>query len=149
MPSYPPPFTEPKLNEIDSALAELDPTFEEFARVHGFTFLRGTSGCFNVPRRWLRRRTLNLSQGIDLVIALPMLERLERGFFPAIPCTVYIRAQNHDTNRWRHTNIVEARPFDELSHSLAQCLADAGATLDAYTPDFVTQHGDPVFPPKP
>ena len=141
----PPPITEPKLVEIDNALAELDPTFEQFGGAHGFTFARGNAGSANIPRRWLTRILPGLVHQIGLVITSSIVERLERGFYPAIPCTLYIQAQLLPNPSWGSqvydTEIVEAEPFSALVHSLPRYLAEARSQLDTCTVEFVTQHG--------
>ena len=143
----PPPISHPKLIEIDNALTELEPAMEEFARLNGYDLWRGHGGSHNIPRRGLRRQADCVSHAVDLVVASPMPERLERGFYLELPCALYIRAQTHlfpEPCHWYHTVVVEAQPYCALVRSLAQSLADAGARLDACTPDFVSQHGSPA-----
>ena len=140
------PITDPKLVEIDNALAGLDPVFEQFGCAHGFAFARGTGTSANIPRRWLNRILPGVHHQIGLVIASSIFERLERGFYPAIPCTLYISAQQPYPNPLRsctvhHTKIVEAEPFSALVHSLPRYLAEAGSQLDVCTVAFVAQHG--------
>ena len=131
------------LAAIDGALIELEPTLEQFGRAHGFTLVRSHNGSLNVPRRWLHRHLAAVFHEIGLIIALPMPERLERGFYPDIPCTLYIAAADRKTRWFYHTSICEALPFSQLGQSLAQHLADAGSRLETCTPDFIVGHGAP------
>ena len=80
---------------------------------------------------------------IGLIIAAPMPERLERGFFPEIPCTMYISAFNRENRKHYYSIIFEAQPFSSLRDSLAAHLRDAGAELDRCAPDFISAHGKP------
>jgi hypothetical protein len=133
--------TNPKLAAIDEALTDLEPTLEEFGGAHGFALQRSHEGSFNVPRRWLRRDLGAVVHEIGLIIALPMSERLERGFYSAIPSTVYLVAFDRTAQMHYEARIFEAQPFSALRDSLRGHLADALAKLHTCTPDFISQHG--------
>jgi hypothetical protein len=134
-------FTDPKIAAIDDALTELEPGLGEFGRSDGFALTRSHEGSFNVPRRWLQRESAGIRHEIGLIIASPMPERLERGFFPDIPCTLYIAAFDRTAQRHYDTTVFEAQPFSSLRDSLRRHLADAVAKLDACTPDFISHYG--------
>jgi hypothetical protein len=134
-------FSNPKVAAIDEGLSELEPSLAEFARCHGFTLTRSHEGSFNVPRRWLHRKSAGVGQEIGLIIASPMPERLERGFYPEIPCTLYVAAFDRAAQRHYHAPVTEAEPFRSLRDSLSRHLASALATLDACTPEFIAHHG--------
>lgn len=135
-----PSFTNPKIAAIDDALAELEPSLTEFGGSHGFTLTRSQEGSLNVPRRWLHRESAGIRHEIGLIIALPMQERLERGFYPDIPCTLYIAAFDRGTQKHYHTTVTEAEPFTILKNSLSRHLAEAVRRLDACTPEFIAHH---------
>lgn len=135
------PFTNPKLAAIDDALTQLEPCLEEFGQAHGFALTRSHEGSFNVPRRWLRRDSGAVVHEIGLIIASEMPERLERGFYPDIPCTLYLAAFDRKAQRHYDTRVFEAQPFSSLTDSLRRHLADALAKLDACTPDFILHYG--------
>ena len=135
------PFANPKLAAIDDALTELEPSLEEFGQAHGFALTRSHEGSFNVPRRWLCRDTGAVVHEIGLIIASEMPERLERGFYPDIPCTLYLVAFDRKAQRHYATTVFEAQPFSSLRDSLRRHLADALAKLDACTPDFILHYG--------
>ncbi len=140
------PFSNPKLAEIDEALTELEPYLVEFGRAKGFTLMRSHEGSYNVPRRWLRRdfgTSPVVRHEVGLVIAAPMPERLERGFFPEIPCSMYIAAFS-PANRMHYDAIIfEAQPFFCLRQSLAAYLRDAAGKLEGCTGDFILRNGKP------
>ena len=135
------PHANPKLAEIDDALTELHPILEEFGLAHGFTLHRSHEGSYNIPRRWLRREAAPGVQEIGLIIALEMPERLKRGFYQELPCTLYITAFDRKAHRHYETRVFEAQPFCSLRDSLHRQLEDAAAKLDVCTPDFILQHG--------
>ncbi len=134
-------FSDPKIAAIDDGLAELEPGLAEFARCHGFTLTRSHEGSFNVPRRWLQRVSAGVVYEIGLIIASPMPERLERGFYPDIPCTLYVAAFDRAARMHCHASVTEAEPFRSLRDSLSRHLASALATLDTCTPEFIAHHG--------
>ena len=134
-------FTDPKIAAIDDALTELEPSLDEFGRSHGFALTRSHQGSFNVPRRWLQRETAGIRHEIGLIIASPMPERLERGFYPEIPCTLYIAAFDRAAQRHYDTRVFESQPFSSLRDSLRRYLADALAKLDACTSDYILHYG--------
>jgi hypothetical protein len=134
-------FTNPKIAAIDDALTELEPSLDEFARCQGFTLARSHDGSFNVPHRWLHRDSAGIRHTIGLIIALPMLERMERGFFPEIPCTLYITASDRTSQKYYDTRIFEEQPFHSVKVSLSHHLAEALVKLDACTADFILHHG--------
>ena len=137
-------FTNPKLAAIDDALTELHPCLLQFGRAHGFSLGRCHEGSFDVPRRWLSREPRGLpgiQHEIGLGISLPMAERLERGFFPEIPCTLSISANDTESRMHYHATIFEAQPFCSLRDSLPGHLLDAAARLDTCTRDFISQQG--------
>jgi hypothetical protein len=137
-------LSNPKLAGIDDALTELEPFLVEFGRSHGFKLARSHEGSFNIPRRWLYREsdgTSPIRYEIGLVIALEMSERLERGFFPEIPCTLYITAHDREACMYYHAAIVEAQPFSSLKDSLSDHLGNAGTKLKACTRKFISEHG--------
>jgi hypothetical protein len=135
----------PKLASIDDALTELETCLTEFGRAQGFTLVRSHEGSFNVPRRWLYRELVGsppIRHEIGLVIALPMPERMGRGFFPDIPCTLYVAAYEREAHLHCYEVVVEAQPFSSLKGSLPQHLRDAVAKLETLTPEFISQHGN-------
>ncbi len=134
-------FNNPQIAQIDDALAELEPSMDEFGRSHGFALTRSHEGSFNVPRRWLHRESAGIRHEIGLIIASPMPERLERGFYPDIPCTLYVAAFDRAAQRHFHAAVAEAAPFRSLRDSLSGHLATALAALDACTPEFIAHHG--------
>src|ERR1051326_6352750 len=109
------PLTNPKLAAIDDALTELEPILEEFGLVNGFTLGRSEEGSYNVPRRWLHRHLPSVRHEIGLIISVGMPERLERGFYPDIPCTLYIAAFDRKAQRHYDDRVFEAQPFSSLS----------------------------------
>jgi len=136
----------PKLAAIDDALGECEPCLVEFAHAHGFTLTHSQNESFNVPRRWLHREAAGIRHEIGLIIALPMSERLERGFYPEIPCTIYIAAFDQVARKHYHTLVCEEKPFTLFRDSLRHHLVDAVIKLDACTSDFMSQYGidDPI-----
>lgn len=134
-------FAHPKLAGIDDALVELEPVLKEFARSHGFTHMRSHEGSFNVPHRRLYRELSGIYQEIYFVIALPMPERLERGFYAAIPCTLYIAACDRATQGHYHTAVFEAQPFDLAKGALSRHLEHALVTIESCTAEFITAMG--------
>ena len=134
-------FSNPKIAAIDDGLSQLEPGLAEFARTHGFTLTRSHEGSFNVPRRWLHRQSASVGQEIGLIIASPMPERLECGFYPDIPCTMYVTAFDRAAQRHYHAPVTEAESFRSLRDSLSRHLASALAMLDACTPEFIAHHG--------
>ena len=134
-------FTDSKIAAIDDALTELEPALDEFARSHGFALTRSHEHSYNVPRRWLHRDSAGIRYEIGLIISSPMPERLERGFYPDIPCTLYIAAHDQVAHRHYDTRIFEAQPFRSLKDSLGRSLAEALAKLDACTTDFILHYG--------
>jgi len=135
------PHTNPKLAAIDDALTELHPILEEFGQAHGFTLHCSHEGSYNVPRRWMRRDAAPILHEIGLIIASEMPERLERGFYPEMPCTLYITAFDRKAQRHFTTRVIEAQPFSSFRDSLRQHLADAVAKLDVCTPDYILHYG--------
>jgi len=135
------PHTNPKLAAIDDALTELHPILEEFGQAHGFILHRSHEGSYNVPRRWLRREAAPVIHEIGLIIASEMLERLERGFYPEMPCTLYLAAFDRKAQRHFNASVFEAQPFCSLQDSLWCYLADAVAKLDACTSDYILHYG--------
>jgi hypothetical protein len=131
----------PKLDEIDEALIQLEPLIDDSIRAGGFVLTRSHEHSYNVPRRWLQRTVAGICHQIGLVIASPMPERLERGFYPEIPVTLYVAAFDREAQKHYDTVISEAQPFVLFRDSLRQHLADAIARLDTYTPEFIAQHG--------
>jgi hypothetical protein len=140
------PFTNPKISAIDDALTEIEPILDAFAQAHGFALTRSHSGSFNVPRRWLRRKSGAILHEIGLIIASEMPERVERGFYPDIPCTLYLAAFDRRAQRHYDIRVFEAQPFSSLRDLLARYLADALAKLDACTPDFISRYGVQDYP---
>lgn len=134
-------FANPQIAAIDDGLMELEPCLEEFGRSHDFTLTRSHEGSFNIPRRWLHRECAGIRHEIGLVIASPMPERLERGFYFEIPCTLYVAAFDRSSQRHYHTTISESQPFSVLKSALSSHLADALAKLDACTPEFIARNG--------
>ena len=128
----------PKLAEIDIALTALEPTLSEFGRAHGFNLVRSHEGSFNIPRRWLHRHLGGIFHEIGLIISIPMPERLERGFFPTIPCSLYITGVDRKTGRHYHHFILDGYPFERLTDSLPTHLGDALEKLDRCTIDFLS-----------
>ena len=94
-----------------------------------------------MPRRWLHRESAGIRHEIGLIIASPMPERLERGFYADIPCTLYVAAFDHAKQRHYHAPVTEAEPFCSLRDSLSRHLASALATLDACTSEFIARYG--------
>jgi hypothetical protein len=135
-------FANPKIAEIDDALTELDSSLAEFGRSHGFALTLSHEGSFNVPRRWLQREFAGIRHEIGLIVALPMPERLERGFYPDIPCTLYVAAFDAAAQRHFHATVCEAQPFRSVRDSLSHQLADALVKLDACTSEFIARYGD-------
>jgi hypothetical protein len=135
------PFANPKLAAIDDALTELEPSLNEFAQAHGFALTRSHEGSFNAPRRWLHRDSGVIRHEIGLIVSSKMPERLERGFYPDIPCTLYFAAFDRKAQMHYETIVFEAQPFISLRDSLPRHLADALAKLDACTPDFISRYG--------
>lgn len=135
------PLTNPKLAAIDDALRELEPSLGEFGQAHGFALTRSHEGSFNVPRRWLHRDSGAIRHEIGLIISLAMPERLERGFYPDIPCTLYVAAFDRKAQKHYQTPVFEALPFRSLRNSLDLHLADALAKLDTCTSDFISRYG--------
>jgi hypothetical protein len=135
------PFTNPKLAEIDAALTQLEPGLEQFAQVHGFALTRSHEGSFNVPRRWLRRVSGAVVHEIGLIISSETPDRLERGFYAEIPCTLYVAAFDKDAQRHYRSTVFEAQPFRSLNESLSRHLTDALGRLEACTPEFLRRHG--------
>jgi hypothetical protein len=133
-------FTNPKIAAIDDALTELEPIMTGFGRSHAFTLTRSHEGSFNVPRRWLHRESAGIRHEIGLIIASPIQERLDRGFYPDIPCTLYVAAFDRAAQRHYQTAVVEAEPFQLFRDSLTRHLADALGRLDACTPEFIADH---------
>ena len=131
----------PKIAAIDDALTELEPSLDRFARSHGFTLTRSHEGSFNVPRRWLHRDAAGIRHEVGLIIASPMPERLERGFFADIPCTLYVAAFDRAARRHYYAPVFEAQPFRSVRDSLSHHLADALSKLDACTADFILRFG--------
>jgi len=134
-------LTNPKLAAIDEALSECEPCLDAFANSRGFTLTRSHDGSFNVPRRWLHRESSGVRHEIGLIIALPMSERLERGFYPDIPCTIYVSAFDRAARKHYHSPVCEAQPFSLFRDSLSHHLADAIAKVDACTSEFILQYG--------
>jgi hypothetical protein len=134
-------FSNPQIAAIDDGWLELEPELEEFARTHGFTITRSHEGSFNVPRRWLRRELAGVLHEIGLIIASPMPERLERGFHPDILCTLYVAAFDRAAHLCYQEAVAEAEAFRSLRGSLRHHLAEALATLDACTREFIAHHG--------
>ena len=134
-------FTNPKIAAIDDGLAELDPCLDTFGRSHSFALRHSHEGSFNVPRRWLHRESGGIRQEIGLIIALPMPDRLVRGFHPEIPCTLHVAAFDRLARRHYHATVFEALPFRSVRSSLRDHLAEAVAKLDACSPDFIAQYG--------
>lgn len=130
-----------KLATIDDALTECEPCLEEFAYAHGFALTRSHNESFNIPRRWLRRETDGIHHEVGLIIALHMPERLARGFYPDIPCILYIAAFDRTTQKHYHADICEAQPFVLFRDSLRHHLADALAKLDACSAAYISQYG--------
>jgi hypothetical protein len=134
-------FSNPKIAAIVDGLSELEPCLAEFGRAHGFALSRSHEGSFNVPRRWLHRESAGIRHEIGLLIASPMSERLERGFYPGIPCTLYVAAFDGAAQRHYQAVVTEAEPFGSLRDSLSHHLAGALAMFDACTPEFIAHHG--------
>jgi hypothetical protein len=134
-------FNNPKIAAIDDALTELEPNLDEFGRLHGFVLTRSHEGSFNIPRRWLQRESAGVRHEIGLIIASAMSERLERGFYSDIPCTLYIAAFDRAARRHYDARVFEAQPFSSLRDSLRRHLADALAKLDICTADFILHYG--------
>ena len=107
-------FAHPKIAAIDDALSELEPVLEEFGRAHGFILTRSHNGSLNVPRRWLHRESAGVRHEVGLIISAPMPERLDRGFHPDLPCTLYIAAFDLAAPTHYYTAVVEAQPFGQL-----------------------------------
>jgi hypothetical protein len=133
--------TDPNLAAIDDALTELEPSLDAFGKKHGFALTRSHEGSFNIPRRWLHRDSGTIRHEIGLIIASAMPERLERGFYPDIPCTLYIAAFDRKAQRHYHGTVFEGQPFSSLKDSLHCHLEDALAKLDGCTPDFISHYG--------
>jgi len=134
-------FSNPKIAAIDDGLIELEPCLAEFGRAHGFALTRSHEGSFNVPRRWLHRESAGIRHEIGLIIASPMPDRLQRGFYPDIPCTLYVAAFDRGAQRHYQAAVTEAEPFRSLRDSLSHHLADALAMLDACSAEFIAHHG--------
>lgn len=134
-------FTNPKIAEIDEALTELEPNMVEFTHSHGFVLARSIEGSFNVPHRRLHRDSEGIRHEIGLIIDAPMPERLERGFYPDIPCAMYITAVDLVTQRYHHSTITEAQPYTLLRDSLRRHLVDALAVLEPCSADFISRYG--------
>jgi hypothetical protein len=79
---------------------------------------------------------------IGLIVASLMPERLERGFYPDIPCTLYIAAFDVAAQRHFHATVFEAQPFRSLRELLSHHLADALVKLDACTSEFIARYGN-------
>ena len=135
------PHDNPKLAAIDDALTEFHPILEKIGNIHGFTLHCSHEGSYNIPRRWLRRDAAPVVQEIGLIIASEMPERLERGFYPELPCTLYIIAFVREAQRHYEALVFEAQPFYSLRDSLSRQLEDAVAKLDVCTPDYILQYG--------
>jgi hypothetical protein len=138
--------TNPKLAAIDDALTEVEPILEEFGLAHGFTLTRSHEHSYNVPYRKLHRESGVIRHEIGLIISSDMPERLERGFFPDIPCTMYIAAHDRQTHMRYGTRIFEAVPFSALRSSLQGYLMEAERKLATCTLGFIAEHGtrDPL-----
>ena len=77
-----------------------------------------------------------------------MPERMEKGFYPAMPCQLYVKAStlglgDVKLQRWCFTDIVEKEPYSEFRDHLVQHLAAACTKLDLYTREYVMEHGEP------
>ena len=141
-----PPLKHPKLLEIENALTLFDPALVEFGRKHGFVLSRGGHGGAHMPRRGLRRILPDFTQGIGLVMACDIRERLERGFYPDLPCRLYINActlgAEPSPRRWLHHMVVESQPWSEFEADLLKHLTTAARMLELHTRDYVIEHGE-------
>ncbi len=132
-----PEVPNPKLAAINDALTQLEPLLEEVGRPHGFRLVRARESY-----RYLHRDLPGgVRHEIGLIIALPMPERLERGFFPEIPCTLYAAAFHRPLRKHYHTEIFTHQPFSSMRASLTVHLRQAVAELERCTADFVAAHG--------
>jgi hypothetical protein len=134
-------LSNPKLAAIDDALNDLEPCLTEFGQTHGFTFLRSHEHSYNIPRRWLHREAAGIRHEIGLVIALQMPERLKHGFFPEIPCTLYIAAFERERQMHYSASVFEAVSFSSLRTSLPGYLLEAERKLQVCTSAFICEHG--------
>jgi hypothetical protein len=125
-------FSNPKLASIDDALSQLEGALEAFARLHRFSLTRSHEGSFNVPRRWLQRRVQGVFEEIGVIVASPMPERLELGFYPEIPCTLYVSSQVNGV-LLHHEAVAEAIPFQDMLATLAGQLQSALEALEFHT----------------
>jgi hypothetical protein len=136
-----PEFPNPKLAGINDALTQLEPLLEDVGRAHGFRLIRARESY-----RYLQR-DLSVApvirHEIGMIISISMEERLERGFFPEIPCTLYVHAHHPEFRKHCHAEILRNQPLNSLRPSLPGHLRDAVATLDTWTADFICEHGIP------
>ena len=129
-------FSHPKLASIDDAMTQLEPILETFAQPRGFALTRSHEGSLNVPRRWLQRRTAGVFQEIGLIVSSPMPDRLALGFYPEIPCSLYVSAQINGA--LLHDQIVaESVPFCYLSQALADHLLLAVESLESHMSEYL------------
>jgi len=140
-----PTFSDVKLDAIEDGLARLDPGLQQFGTSFGFALQKGHEHSADIPRRWLKREVNRIRQEIGLVVAIPMDERLARGFWPEIPLSLYITAQMataHNELRYYHEVLEEAISFSVLNNTLEEHLTLAQSKLQACTPDFVAERGE-------
>ncbi len=134
-----PEFPNPRLAAISEALTQLEPLLQEVGRPQGFKLVRGRESY-----RYLHRDLPGgVRHEIGLIISIPMSERLERGFFPEIPCTLYAAAFHRAAHKHYHTEIFTHQPFSSMRASLSAHLRQAVAELEICTADFVVAHGTP------
>ncbi len=134
---------DPRLAGINAALTEIEPLLEEVGGANGFTLTRARQ-CYRYLQRDLHAPgPFQLYHEIGLIISLPRSECLQQGFFPEIPCTLYIFADDRVAGRHYHAEIVKDQPFNSLKASLAGHLREAVARLDRCTADFIAEHGTP------
>ena len=132
----------PAIAAIGDAFERLEPCLGDFARRHGFVLHRSHDGSINVPRRWLRREFEGICQEIGLVVALEMPLRLERGFYPDLPCSIYVAASDARNGSDAVATICESQPYRLLVETLGKHLRDALDRLDPRSGALVSRATD-------
>lgn len=135
------PEAKKNLASIDSKLSELDNLFLNFCSQQGYQFSRNLQ-IWPLRRVWRRQE---IDRCIDLVMALPFQEALDRGFYPGFPWSLYASGLLHPgTDPDIHIlsrPIFERVPYHQLASVLIDGLVAGLNILSTLTEDEILMRG--------
>lgn len=140
----------PRLAEIDRALSSATLSLHECAIQAGFIFRPSGDNSADVPHHTYSRKKItaeyHFTQGFDIRVDIPINERLEKGWYPAMPFkfSCYASIDENPSSPWQvrflHEDLANGT-LTELTNTLLACFEKSEELLEKWTPAYVARNG--------